>query len=518
MNRITKRKNEQKRRKNKKKRKLTKSGSSGGKRQKTSGDDSEIGETKESDALSVIPLPKTVRRKLKLERDRLVVVNNAERSRQGYAQSAESQSPPCIAHIGKFIRGKYVKDQYIQGQLVKGKYVKAQFVVSKIIAFSSRIKPRDLFGFKPKTVTDNINKKLKSKIKKGEYQGQYVRFINAPIDMTGRVHCIDPTCKKHFGNERNMIKHVHKKHSGLLQCGPQRLYMPTEFAKFITSKQYGYIKEKIRNNILADTQTTIQKDDKVKLLAMDNIETFHKIARQICRYMIKKQMFASENVIDDNGGFLANGFEIRKHGGLFTISFDRIEDNYTDDNGQVFRKLHYPNPDNALENIHVVALMANVRYKASKVTIKERYDVLNKQSVEQRKKEFGKVLKNSAEAYHNGKRMPLYQHATNIWNQDKKCKAAFDSYKAYWQHLLVLLEKQEGLCAVGKIPMSLESDPWLMSCDAIDPRKGHVPDNLRLVCFYNNPTDFTKLKSDLSDTTPTSLTTEIHCEYWGIGR
>jgi hypothetical protein len=83
---------------------------------------------------------------------------------------------------------------------------------------------------------------------------------------------------------------------------------------------------------------------------------------------------------------------------------------------------------------------------------------------------------------------------------------------------LVLLKKQKGLCAVAKIPMSLESGPWLMSCDAIDPLLGHVPDNLRLVCRYNNVIDRSKQNKDLTDTRPTSLTTEIHNEYWRIVR
>jgi hypothetical protein len=48
--------------------------------------------------------------------------------------------------------------------------------------------------------------------------------------------------------------------------------------------------------------------------------------------------------------------------------------------------------------------------------------------------------------------------------------------------------------------MSLESGPWLMSCDAIDPKKGHVPDNLRLVCLYNNPPDHSKQNKDLTNT------------------
>jgi hypothetical protein len=233
--------------------------------------------------------------------------------------------------------------------------------------------------------------------------------------------------------------------------------------------------------------------------------------------MNKEGMFAKKNVIDDNGGLIKNGFEFEIHGGLFAPSNDRIEDEYTV-NGQTFYKLHYTNLENALENIRVVALMANVQCKASTKMIQDRYDVYNIKSEDQRQEEFKKVLEISQKKSHNCERTPLYQHANNTWRIDKQCQGAFDTYQAYWKHMLVLLEKQKGLCAVAKIPMSLSSGPWKISCDAIDPKKGHVPGNLRLVCLYNNVIDRSKQNKDLTDTTPTSLTTEIHNEYWRIVR
>ena len=66
--------------------------------------------------------------------------------------------------------------------------------------------------------------------------------------------------------------------------------------------------------------------------------------------------------------------------------FDRIEDEYTV-NGQTFYKLHYPYPENALENIHVVAFMANVQCKASTIKIQDRYDYYKNKSEEQQKKD-----------------------------------------------------------------------------------------------------------------------------------
>jgi len=267
----------------------------------------------------------------------------------------------------------------------------------------------------------------------------------------------------------------------------------------------------------------VTEEDKIKLDEMNNRETYHMIARQICEYMNAKGMFAKKNVIDDNGGLIKNGFEFEKHGGLFAPSFDRIEDEYTV-NGQIFFKSHYTNLDEALENINVVAFMANVACKASTIKIQDRHDIYKNKPKEQQKEDLKNVLGNSQRCSINGKKTPLYAHASKIWKKDDECKGAFPDtptkrgFRAYWQHMLVLLKKQEGLCAVAKIPMSLESGPWLMSCDAIDPLLGHVPDNLRLVCRYNNVIDFSKLNKDLTDTRPTSLTTEIHNEYWRIVR
>ena len=166
----------------------------------------------------------------------------------------------------------------------------------------------------------------------------------------------------------------------------------------------------------------VTEEDKIKVLAMDNLETYHMIARQICEHMNAKGMFASENVIDDNGGLIKHGFVFRKHGGLFAPSFDRIEDNYTV-NGQTFYKLHYPDPENALENIHVVAQMANVACKASTIKIQERYDIYNIKSEDQQKEDFKKVLDISKKKTQNGERTPLYAHANNTWAKDNNAKA-----------------------------------------------------------------------------------------------
>ena len=161
---------------------------------------------------------------------------------------------------------------------------------------------------------------------------------------------------------------------------------------------------------------------------MKNRETYHMIAQQICVHMNAKGMFASENVIDDNGGLIVHGFVFEIHGGLFNLSLDRIEDEYTV-NGQTFHKIHFTNLENALENINVVAFMANVPYKASTATIQEKYDIYKNKSVEQRQKEFKKVLESPNIPPHNCKATPLYPHANNLRKHDILCKAALDTYQ-----------------------------------------------------------------------------------------
>ena len=93
MNRITKRKNEQKRRKKNKKRKLTNSGASGDKRQRLSGYDSGFFESEESEPSPEISAGETKesdsdrRGREKKEREQKKAEEAAERKRQRYAKN-----------------------------------------------------------------------------------------------------------------------------------------------------------------------------------------------------------------------------------------------------------------------------------------------------------------------------------------------------------------------------------------------------------------------------------------------
>jgi len=571
------------------KRKSSNFGASSDKRQKTSSDTSEIGESK-----SESPLEKFAgetkesdsdrRGREKKEREQKKTEDKAERERQRVAKIAASNTKPCLANIGG-IRVEKNGIIEFEGGTDFGPYLSKQ-------------EAEEATGILKKTINNNILKKIKSRGKNGVFENKQVMFIvDAPVDTSNRVFCPVTGCGKHYSTKRVMISHVRAKHPNVFPPFIKINRMPEEYKTFtppITQKQYAFVSEKVTSNIEGDLKKSkmkklmalvdgfdepwgtvnikgaakkyhldeqqildsidnnesltigggrhdlqlglgrtrriylagrtvtfswkhkVTEEDKDKLTEMNNKETRHKLARQHCVHMNAKGMFAKKNVTDDNGGLIKNGFEFESHGGLFNLSFDRIEDNYTV-NGQTFHKLHYPDPENALENINVVAFMANVAYKASTIKIQERYDIYKNKSVEQRQEDLKNVLEISQKATHN-KPTPLYSHAQTTWKKDDECKGAFDTAKAYWKHMLVLLKKQKGICAVAKIPMSLESGLWKISGDAINPLLGHVPRNLRLVCLYNNPPDHSKLNKDLTDTTPTSLTTEIHDEYWRIVR
>lgn len=65
------------------------------------------------------------------------------------------------------------------------------------------------------------------------------------------------------------------------------------------------------------------------------------------------------------------------------------------------------------------------------------------------------------------------------------------------EDLIDLWNKQEGKCAISKIPMTFNMDsgrnPYNVSVDQIDPAKGYTKDNIQLVCMCVN-----QLKSDFN--------------------
>ena len=343
---------------------------------------------------------------------------------------------------------------------------------------------------------------------------------------TEKVLCTFPGCIKVYSKKKAMHKHCRKKHPGFLP--PVKAYTPplpmsSQFVGIISTAIWQFLKHMVHTNIFNDIYRSKKKlkiwmsaADKAKLLAMNNNETIHSITEQLVQHMLDKGMFGTMNVKDDNGGILPHGFTLRYHGGLYKASFDRIDD---EKDGSYC--LHYPDPENALLNINVVALLANTRFKATYEEHRERYFKYEAMSESDFEQEFQKELAVVSQKSINGKITTLYHCAKNTFNRkrkDNKCRQYYDTFQDYWQYLLELFKKQKGRCAVtNTLMLSTANCPWKMSADAIDPLLGHIPGNLRLVCVCCNPTDSTKKRSVNNKTiTLTSMTTKIYQIYYNL--
>jgi len=112
----------------------------------------------------------------------------------------------------------------------------------------------------------------------------------------------------------------------------------------------------------------------------------------------------------------------------------------------------------------------------------------------------------------------LKQMVASCVQQDEACRQCFETVNDYWRHLRQLLEEQRGRCALSGIRLRTNAEAD-RSPDAIDPLKGHVPGNLRLVCRFLNPIDHSKRKTvDDSFDGPAQWTRSLVAEYYFGGQ
>lgn len=84
------------------------------------------------------------------------------------------------------------------------------------------------------------------------------------------------------------------------------------------------------------------------------------------------------------------------------------------------------------------------------------------------------------------------------------------------EDLMDLWNKQEGKCAISKIPMTFNIDsgrnPYNISIDQINPSKGYTKDNIQLICMCVN-----QLKSDFDMSTVINICKNILNNYNMLG-
>jgi hypothetical protein len=119
-----------------------------------------------------------------------------------------------------------------------------------------------------------------------------------------------------------------------------------------------------------------------------------------------------------------------------------------------------------------------------------------------------------------------YASTLNIWRnkskgewKDPACRDAFADLHEIWAYAQELMAQQGARCAITDVPLRFaegeKKNLWRQSSlDAIDPRTGHVPGNLRWICMGFNSTNHDKIKTyDNEDDPPTAWMPELWENY-----
>jgi hypothetical protein len=275
----------------------------------------------------------------------------------------------------------------------------------------------------------------------------------------------------------------------------------------------------------------------------------HALAQQILEYVIERELLWP-GATDDLGGFVRSGLQLRAHAGLWRLSLDRR------DNG----KPHFAVPADAWEPRLVEgygsstsaapegssqAMVSSYRaapppaigpgtylraIAAGMNTHKNPGDHWDGATCARLRAELARpvtaamvqrTIATEAASRDRRKINVLYTSTMNAF-QDPKAKAAFGTVGAMFLYTKQLLSEQGARCAVSGILLRGRSGPveervFRMSVDAIDPLKGHVRGNLRLICQFlqAGARDKNKKTADASDG-PSQWTPELFREYVGL--
>ena len=272
----------------------------------------------------------------------------------------------------------------------------------------------------------------------------------------------------------------------------------------------------------------------------------HALAQQIMEYVIERELLWP-GATDDLGGFVRSGLKLRAHAGLWGLSLDRR------DNGEP----HFAVPCEASEprlvegyggtgsargsqamvsayravpppaigpetNLRAVAAGMNTRSNPG--------DHWDGATCARLRAEMARPVTEAmaqsaiaaeAQTRDGGTNTILYRSTMGAF-KDPKAKADFGTVAAMFLYTKELLSNQGARCAVSGILLRGLSGPveervFRMSVDAIDPLKGHVRGNLRLICQFLQAGACDKRKKMVdADDGPSQWTKEMFREYAGI--
>ena len=338
-----------------------------------------------------------------------------------------------------------------------------------------------------------------------------------------------------------MYRHFRSKHKQLLNANggcPKynipdkrtRLKVPADLEEY--KHPFNYLKKTIRNCIQDDHRRIkalkqsiekykkINNQDKVKyytniLVNYNDVieytnQNIHHIAIQWLRYLIQTNRM--DTFQHESGLIFAYHFQ--KHGGLFGISLDRINNDYP----------HFYGPLNAFQNVRDVPLCLNTQCNPL-----NHYDNFKQAVLDQIKLPCALDLHILMDAK---SKSICYKGIIGIWNSKRSIngqvehdllKNEFGNVKNFRSYCLEVLKKQEYKCAVSGIyllngpydTMSDKEKVFGMSINAINPTLGHVKKNIEWVCRFINVTNTEKSKTyHHEDDPPNAWTKELFQKYF----
>lgn len=314
------------------------------------------------------------------------------------------------------------------------------------------------------------------------------------IKTRKRICC--PMCKIEMF-QKSYFAHVRRKHpQQMLKLGVKPR------VALNNPKGYRFIAKMVRRCIVNDIARNRETKHVVAYVKDITYEIFDNMKK-------KKQYHASLNNLpcyDDWGGYLPTGFDLHSHS-IFKLSLDRINNNLP--------HFSFEN-DSWLTNIRFIIHGMNHHTNPVNIPL---YIIRNKMHVELDKEEQTQLIMRMQKTRYKGKRLIPYNCITNIRKTKDPCLIYWKSISEQWKYCSELLREQEYRCSITGILMNhtciTNGDrPFAPSLDAINPRIGHIPGNLRWICSFLNNGNCDKRKiEDYIDDKPTSWSKQLFNAY-----
>ena len=312
--------------------------------------------------------------------------------------------------------------------------------------------------------------------------------------------CPVETCKRHpegegYSNKNQLRAHIRCKHKDRMEemgVPPvkKNLRIPKEYSK--RADEWSYTKKRVKCHIQADIRNKkrFTPDEREFNNSINNNEERHRITESIMRY-IDEHVPLQKGCEDSLGGILPVDMKRRSHYGLFQLSMDRI-----DNDRPHFKK------DDLLANIQFIPFAFNVPCSIASEhgsntasflrTVRRTQQIFLQKKIDNLNSLIDKQIPNTT----NGIRNAISTCVNHCWGRedkgtvDKRVRKSFSTQQEMREYALNLVREQNGRSPISGIFFlgnTLKNrHPLQLSIDAIDPLKGHVKGNLRIVCLYEN--------------------------------